>query len=248
MHKMVLPLVISSVVGFSAAAYASVDVVLHRDVALVVENGEKAPLRLVTKSEYQLENGQNQLVVRLEKLIRSSYGEPEKFNSETVVITFDAHDEAFFLKPNFEVKTKQDSEKFKQKPNFSLISQKTEQPYNAKMDFLIDGGGITRDYELEVARYNVKNDIELSLSLQAALKVAKKKSNDIAPNDMIEHWYVKATGKDQKKFTDFAFKSRKNDINLLSSDSSKELEMMVYWYNEASAEQKKNIVNWLFEK
>ena len=255
MHKLITLFLISGTLIFSSVSHAKIEVFLDQNVSPIAINGEKTPIRLTKKSNYEFNNGTNQIVIKMEALVRSSNGDFEKFNSEVVIMTFDAADQNLILKPNFRVKNVSDAKEFNKHAQFTLIDKKTNKNVTVKQEFLPDAGGIMRDYELEVARYNVKNKIALSDASIAVLQIENKDKIKMMENDdgintmkMVEHWYSKASEKERTEFTELAFQSRKNNINLDDGNESKALDMMVHWYNESTDEQKKSVISWLFEK
>ena len=51
------------------AVFAEVNVKLHKDVEAIVVQGEELPLTVMSKREFHLPDGQNQMVVRISKLV-----------------------------------------------------------------------------------------------------------------------------------------------------------------------------------
>ena len=252
MKKKLQLLAIASLFGCSAAM-AEVNVELDRDIHVIAINGESLGFTLMTNGNLELKNGMNQLVVRIEKLIISDYGEKEKYNSVPVIMTFDASDLSVQLSASKNIKSVKESVLFDKNPLFILKEPQAKVELLVKQNILPSAGGFTRDYELEIARYNAKNGIKLSDISIAVLETenkAKEKLNAESVNTvkMVEHWYSKASAKDKKTFTELAFDARKNDINLVENLNHKELDMMVHWYNESTDEQKKKVISWLFEK
>lgn len=254
MKKRIKILAMAYLFGCSAAI-AEVNVELDRDIHVIAINGESLGFTLMKKGNLDLKNGTNQLVVRIEKLIISEYGEKEKYNSVPVIMTFDASDLNVQLSASKDVKSVKESVLFDRNPLFILKEPQAKTELLVKQNILPSAGGFTRDYELEVARYNVKNKIALSDVSVAVLQIENKEKIKIIENDdgintvkMVEHWYSKASEKERTVFTELAFQSRKNNINLDDGNESKALDMMVHWYNESTDEQKKSVISWLFEK
>ncbi|MDD9177787.1 MULTISPECIES: YccT family protein [Aliivibrio] len=254
MKKIAQILAITSLFSCSAAM-AEVNVELDNDIHIVAINGESLGFTLLKDSDLELQNGVNQLVVRIEKLITSEYGEKEKYNSVPVVMTFDASDLNLQLSASKNIKNVKESIVFNKNPIFILKEPQAKTGLLVEQSILPSAGGFTRDYELEIARYNVKNNIALSDISAAVLEVENKDKIQTVENEnsintiaMVEHWYSKASGKEKEEFTELAFQSRKNNINLDEENNSKALDMMVHWYNESTTEQKKNVISWLFEQ
>ncbi|MCP3700010.1 MAG: DUF2057 domain-containing protein [Aliivibrio sp.] len=242
---------------FSSSILAQVNVEVDRDINVLAINGESVGFSLLKKENLEFKNGVNQLVVRIEKLVTSAYGEKEKFNSAPVIITFDLNDKNVEVLPSQKIKFAKDAEVFDKNPTFILKNIQGGSDLAMKQDILPSAGGFTRDYELEIARYNVKNHIALSDVSAAVLQVENKDKNKIEMVEnqdgintlaMVKHWYSKASEKEKAEFTELAFQSRKNNINLDEKNESKALDMMVHWYNESTTEQKKKVISWLFEQ
>lgn len=142
-----------------STAHAATNVNLGKDIQLIATNGEAVGIRLFSKRQLELDNGLNQVVVRVAKLVRQSNGEFEKFNSEPVVITFEAIDQSLSLDVNTTINTTADANEFNKAPKFLLTSQ--NQPIAFEQDILPRGAGITRDYEKEIVSYNSQRNIPI---------------------------------------------------------------------------------------
>ncbi len=248
-----LSLLIMAVLFNCNSALAKVNVTLDTYVSVIAVNGEELGFTLFSNKGIKLPNGSNQLVVRVEKLVNSQSSQLEKFNSVPVIINFDAKDTDLELFAATNVQTVEQAKAFDKQPKFVLAQQGNKQEIiKTTQNILPSLGGFSRDYELEIARYNAKNNLQLSATSTAVLSVADKRaapeSDAINPVAMVKHWFEQASETEQKTFTELAFQSRKNNIKQLEDNSSKALGMMVHWYNESSAEQKKNVITWLFEK
>ncbi len=106
----------------SFSSLAAVEVDFHRDVSPLVVDGEEIGFNMFSRDPYQLEDGQNQVVVRLSKLV-DKQGEKEKFNSKVVVITFDTQDQSIVIEPATKVTRIDHAEKFNENPKFKLVAK-----------------------------------------------------------------------------------------------------------------------------
>ena len=241
----------------SLPAMSAVDVTIEREIAPLVINGESLGFTLQKRSALDLDDGLNQIVVRIEQLVQNSLGEREKFNSTPVVITFDESDAELQLTLPKRFTTIVHAEQFNENPQFLLKNRKTGQVVDARQSILPNGGGITRDYEKEVARYNSKNDILLN-GVQPVVAVATTtavvQNTSVAPSapsldsksaEMVKYWFEKASSQDKEKFAELAFTHRNSEIMLSDNENSQSLEMMTYWFNEAERKDKKNIIAWI---
>lgn len=254
---MMLKVLVSASLLMPLYSQANVNIQLHRDIAPVAVNGESLGFTLLKENDLELNNGINQLVVRVEKLVVSEYGEREKYNSVPIIITFDSQDSDLELLTTQEITRTKQSTAFDKNPNLILKNTKTNIEIEIiQQNVLPSAGGITRDYEKEIARFNKKNNIELNTASEVAIasvgqqkkieSVKTSKSNS-KNTEMLEYWYDKASDTERSVFIDLAFKNRKSNINTVKTGSSQNLQMMAYWFNESNHSDRKEIINWLFE-
>lgn len=161
-------LVVGALMPF--VANAEVNVTLHKDVEAVVVNGEEIPMSIMGKSQFSMENGTNQLVIRLSKLIATG-SEFEKFKSDPLVVTFSSENTDIFIESTRDITREAQVKGFKQSPSFTL----TDQSGNAvasQQDVLPQGPGFLRNYEKELVKFNEKHGIALGVSTLAVSTVA----------------------------------------------------------------------------
>ncbi|MBE1274682.1 DUF2057 family protein [Enterovibrio baiacu] len=168
--KYVFALVALSV---SSGAVADVTVKLHRDLEFMVINGEELGFNFGTQKEQVLPNGQNQLVIRMSKLLPNGSSH-DKFNSRPIVVTFDASDTKFELAPTRRIESERDINGFDQKPSVKIEGAN-------QVDFhqgiLLRGPGILPDLARDLALYNKKNGMQGSVqTVVEATEVAAKTS------------------------------------------------------------------------
>lgn len=160
---------------------AAVDVALGDNVDLVAFNGEAVGIRVTPLKSLELENGINQIAVKVSKLVTDPQGQYEKFNSEISIITFEAQDQTVDVKILADIKTRNDAETFNSKPVYDIKSNKNMQ---SQQDILAKGPGFTRDYEKEIIRYNQKRNIELKsivIDTPFSAPVVNSKQNETSP-------------------------------------------------------------------
>ncbi|EMQ2875933.1 YccT family protein [Vibrio navarrensis] len=195
----------------SGEALAAVQVNLSKDVELLAVNGEEIGLRLFSKSELQLEDGLNQFVVRASKLVRQANGEFEKFNSDPVIITFDAKDQKIQLSPQGDIATTTDADNFNKQPYFTLSSSSPN--IQVEQELLPRGPGITRDYEKEIARFNAQRNItidkaskESQFSEKQIDSTEKATSVGVKSNSLkvVKDQYLMLTEEERKQFLSWA--------------------------------------------
>ncbi|WP_325891943.1 YccT family protein [Grimontia sp. NTOU-MAR1] len=196
---------------------ASVNVELDRNVAQLVVNGEQTGIFLNKQSKLELENGVNQLVIRVEKLVQSSNGEREKFNSKPVVLTFNAANSSLELTVDEKIDTTNQAREFDRAPKFIVREKNTGRVISNEQALLPSGGGITRDYEREVERYNKKNNIILEESAvfldemsEEGMKLNQTKTinSNYSSNDnrmiIMQADFLRMSAEEQKKFLKWA--------------------------------------------
>ncbi len=230
----------------SSQAFADVTVHLHRDLAPVVVDGEELGFSIGSKSPLVLNNGFNQLVVRVSKLVEKQ-GEHEKYNSEPIVVMFDADNAEFTLKPGSLIMRGEHAEAFDSDPKI-IVDPSSGSNILIKQSVLPRGAGFSRDYEKELVRFNAKNNINVE-SVATSINVSKQKEAAVLDNGSIaksKKLFSKATSAEKEQFIDWALKNRKNSVSSLDSDS-RTLEMLEYWFDEANKEEKSAILSWIIE-
>ena len=199
----VLVLLIGTLLS-SSTVFAAIDIKLSKDIELIATNGQEVGMRLFKKRQLELDNGLNQLVVRVAKLVRQSNGEFEKFNSDPVIITFEADDQRLSLDVDTVVNTVVEANKFNQMPSFVLTSQNGLVRF--EQELLPRGPGITRDYDKEIFRYNSQRNIpikkaNIDSSFSQATSIIHTSSTSIESADSLKAIQLKyqALSDEQKK-------------------------------------------------
>ncbi|WP_028024739.1 YccT family protein [Enterovibrio calviensis] len=168
-------LVLGALVPFFASA--AVNVKLHKDVEAIIVNGEELPMLVMGQSQFSMENGTNQLVIRLSKLIATG-SEFEKFKSDPLVVTFTSENTDILIESSRQIDREAQVKDFKQSPAFTLTDQ-SGNSVSSQQDVLPQTPGFLRDYEKELAKFNAKQGITLGVTSQTASVVAQ------APNEKV---------------------------------------------------------------
>lgn len=245
-------LVVGAVIT-SFAPMAAVNLTIDRNISALVAHGEEVGFSITKKDSFEFENGQNQIVLRVEQLV-TNLGEKEKFNSQPIVLTFEAEDVSLNVATQSPITRLEHAEAFKKNPNF-LITDASGKEVSVKQDVLPASTGISRDYLKELARYNSKNSINLATATATtAAAVTVKEDSEVKPSSdgsqstqMVEYWYDKASTSEKSEFTDWAFDNR-NNSNLEAIEGSKALEMASYWFTQGSTKERKKTLAWLLEQ
>ena len=248
--KFIASVLAGSVLLVSSAVFAGVTVELHRDLAPVVIDGEEVGFRIGTQSLIELENGKNQLVVRVSKLIPKQ-NEFEKYYSYPVVLTFEARDTALYVTPAEIVRSKEQAKRFRKNPVMD-VTDSSGKPFAVHQGVLMPGTGLVRDYEDELADYNQEHGFMVAAGgepeqILKAAPVTTEKTETSQAMDMVQYWYGKASAKEKQQFAEWAFQNRKTISTELTS-GNKPLEMLGYWYKEASDKERAAILGWLIKQ
>ena len=145
-------LLLVSAIFSSCHVYANVDIKLHNDLEYLIVNGERVGLIVSKSGSKELDNGVNQIVVRVSKLIGKN-AEFEKFNSEPIVLTFNASDVKLSVNPDRIIKRVDTVGDFDKKPSVTVINSKGEK-VDVHQGLLKYQGGFSRDFVKELAVYN----------------------------------------------------------------------------------------------
>lgn len=223
----------------SFAPQADVGLRFHNEVSPIIVDGEEVGFRVFGTPEYQLEDGTNQIVFRVSKLVEGTTGEREKYNSKPYVMTFNAKDLNLYLAPSGKITRKSHAKAFDEKPTFSLTDESGKQ-LDYSVEVLPASQGITRDYTKELAKFNKDNGIEVKNFVDS--DAANINSTNSAK--MIQYWLDKATAEESETFVNWAFANR-TVANPQSLEGSKALSMLSHWYSEAGVDQRKQILAWL---
>ncbi len=236
-------LLLAGLVGASFQAAAEVKIRLNQDIKPLVINGEEIGFSLGKKDEFTFDNGQNQVVVQVSKLVESR-GEYEKFNSKPVVITFNAANTELTVSSDGTLKTTEDSKIFDKAPKV-VVKDSTGKSVSTQQSMLEASNGLTRDYEKEVAAYNKKHQIILPGA--AAVSAPKMVETKISkPQEMVQYWYGEASDSQKQAFSTWAFQNRKQVSGELAGND-KSSQMLDYWYKKATSEQRSEILTWLLK-
>ncbi|MBD1571881.1 DUF2057 domain-containing protein [Vibrio sp. S17_S38] len=237
-------LLLAGLIGASFQAAAEVKIHLNQDIKPLVINGEEIGFSLGKKDEFTFDNGQNQIVVQVSKLVESR-GEYEKFNSKPIVITFNATNTELTVSPDGTLKTTEDSKIFDKAPKV-VVKDTTGKPVSTQQGMLEASNGLTRDYEKEVIAYNKKNQIVLAGEIVTTAPKVAGGATVSKPQEMVEYWYDEASEPQKQAFSAWAFQNRKQVSGELKG-SDKPSEMLDYWYKKATPEQRSEILTWLLK-
>lgn len=174
-------LLLASAMVMTHNANASVEVSFAPDVETVIVNGNKTLNLLEKTDDLTLNNGLNQIVVRVSKLIQGQ-GEIEKYRSEPVVITFTADNQTFHIKPDGRILNSVDASNFDENPSMKIVTA-SGTIFEAKVDVLPKNKNgdssviFGRDYLKDLAYYN--HDQGYAYTGQAPIVEPKKEPKQL---------------------------------------------------------------------
>ncbi|PWI34416.1 hypothetical protein DI392_04710 [Vibrio albus] len=230
----------------SPLAFSAVMVELDRELEPVMIDGKEVGIRISTQRVIELENGQNQLVVRVSKLIPKQ-SQFEKYYSNPVVLTFEAHDTTLYVSAAEEVKTQEQAKRFKDSPVMNVVDN-AGKPLVVQQGVLMPGSGLVRNYRNELEEFNQTHGLMGAGAERKAqaLKVTKQQNSSQAL-EMIQYWYAKASDKDRETFINWAFQNRKTISEPLMWENQP-AKMLGYWYTEAAEKERSGILGWLLQQ
>ncbi|PMH41837.1 hypothetical protein BCU68_15280 [Vibrio sp. 10N.286.49.B3] len=139
---------------FSSLASAETTLALQAELVPQVLNGDKIHNRHFTaRHTIQLQAGQNQLAVTIGQIVFED-GKRRKFDSQPLLLTFNAPDQQALTMSYDTFRTIDDANQFERSPEFTLVTESGE-PIRYELVQMNKGGlqGF-RDYQREVADYN----------------------------------------------------------------------------------------------
>ncbi|WP_047045035.1 DUF2057 domain-containing protein [Vibrio mexicanus] len=192
-------------------SFASVEIDIPRGVQLLTVNGEDAgysSLGFDYKDNLTLDNGLNQIVFRVAKIVRESGQDKTKFKSTPLVATFNESDLSLRLTlPNIE--TLDQGMAFDTNPTFTLASDNGE-PKSLVKDNLVIGFKLMPDMVHEVNKYNQSTEIASLRNFQSSPSPASTTTptasidNDSDTYQVLKNAYNNATSEEKKKFLTWA--------------------------------------------
>ncbi|PKF63079.1 hypothetical protein CW745_06575 [Psychromonas sp. psych-6C06] len=236
-------LLVSILTVCTFSVQASVKVSLHQDLEALVINNKNVGFTIFGDNEFTLENGQQQIVVRVSKLIIKQ-GEKEKFKSEPVIVTFNANDADLVLSPTRTFIRREEIKGFDKNP--VLVATKDGEQFQIEQSILERGVGITRDYAAELKAQNeLSNGAEIAVAAVATTTTKQDVAKvAVSPVKMSQDLFAKASVAEKEQFTNWAFKNRKMITSELNGEG-KILPMLEYWYEKASTDQKAELLTWI---
>lgn len=191
-------------VSFNSVAQVTLSV--DRDIEVLVTNGSEFEKPMIGHADkVVLPDGENQLLVRVAKIIRRD-GKKEKFNSHPQVVRFNAENQELDLKLPKPVGTGIEADEYNKKPQLSLTLN-DGLPYDFKSDVIQTSGlSLFRDYEDLVYKYNRRGDGEavLTKSSNNSFKIDSFPENTLSSDEQIKKLFNEMPADKQKDFISWA--------------------------------------------
>ncbi len=253
----------------SMSLSAKVQFEASKGIDLVVVNGAEPEYQDASWLDFNspkvvtMEDGANQLVFRISRIVWSGSEEKRKYYSSAQIIKFDAKDAKLTIKV----------------PNFTTWDQALEYDKTTKFELVDDNGKAVRyvgdvleksgfqsmrDFPAEVAIYNSK-DRKAAMAVAGGLTVAEAVSQQqaqiaaqastIAPQpvttsslskemEMFRYWFDKASPEEQETFLSWGIKNLKSAEKPEVKSGSRSSDMLAYWFKEGNTEQQEDALGW----
>ncbi len=136
----------------SASAFAKVTIQTDNRVEILAVNQVINNVPNVGRGDLQIENGENQLLIRVTAMIDTNGGK-EKFNSLPMVVKFNASDETLKFETPYAIRDNRGVNRFNRSPEVKVNSNKgtvklvTDNITNQTFDLI-------KDYDAMLANYN----------------------------------------------------------------------------------------------
>lgn len=196
---------LASLILAPTLAYSSVTIDVPSGIQLLTINGKDAGYSnfgFDSKDNIVLDNGVNQLVFRISKIVMETGSDKTKFKSQPLVATFNAKDQDVSISvPN--IKTLQQGMEFNSNPTFELMSDSGTLS-DVKKDQLGLTFSLTADMAQEVKDYNQTNAVaSLSRYSQSNPEATKVQLDGNAYQDL-KRSFKSASYEERKKFLTWA--------------------------------------------
>lgn len=186
-----------------------------------------------------VDEGQHQIVVRFNKLMRSG-GDTQAYQSEPIVLDLQFEKNDYFMVKAPYISTQKQAEAYVKAPKFTLFDERSGKDVDYQHQILPVKSGFqnTRDYVTEIERLTAKSQPILG---EAPVSAPVILTQNVAL-EMMQFWYNRSDDVTRKEMriwiADDLYKSKVSNI---------QLEMSQFWFNKADREAKKAFQTWLVE-
>lgn len=190
---------------------------LSPEIKILVVDGKKVSNNLLKGSTgLELAGNEHQILLRVEKVIKSGSRDEELYTSPPLIITFNAPHTKTVSFNIPKLSNEQESLKFNREPTVNLYDEHGN-PISSTIDILkIEGLAILANLEKEMARYNRENNVASlpTLTLQNELPALSQnnsieqttvvvKGENVA-EQMLQYWYQQADKQTKQRFMKWA--------------------------------------------
>lgn len=190
---------------------------LAPEIKILVVDGKKVSNNLLKGSNgLELAGSEHQILLRVEKVIKSGSRDEELYTSPPLVLTFNAPHTKTVSFNIPKLSTEQESLRFNREPIVNLFDEHGN-PISSTIDILkIEGLIVLADLEKEMARYNRENNVASlpTLALQNELPTLSQnnsieqttvvvKGENVA-EQMLQYWYQQADKQTKQRFMKWA--------------------------------------------
>ncbi|WGV99632.1 DUF2057 domain-containing protein [Vibrio sp. YMD68] len=213
-------LAILSLALCSAFSYAKTTIQTDSRVEILAVNQEINQIANSGKGDLQIENGQNQLLVRVTAMIDTNGGK-EKFNSSPMVVTFDVSDETLLLETPFVIRDQRAVNKYNRDPRVKVTS--SGEAVSITTDVISNETfALIKDYEAMLSSYNQAGGQAaiVSSSVAAAsiakpvtlpeIESSKKQTKPASKPSSLQADFLEMTPEQRQEFVSWAVKNLNN--------------------------------------
>lgn len=189
-----------------------------------------------------LDEGQHQIVVRFNKLLRSG-GDTHEYQSEPVVLDLQFEKNSYLTLKAPYISNQKQAEANAKDPQFTIYDDVNGQDVDYKQQSLKTKSGLqnTRDYVAEVEKLIAKNSSDSAYAASGPVPAPVLMTEDVAL-EMMQFWYNQsdeATRKDIRIWiADDMYKPTVANI---------QHQMFQFWFKKADKEAKKDFQAWIVE-
>lgn len=184
----------------------------------------------------EVNEGQHQIVVRFNKLIRRG-GDAQAYQSQPIVLDLMLEREAYLRLKAPYISTQKKAEKFIEEPTFTIVDDISGKEVKYRQTILPVKSGLqnTRDYIDEIERLNID---KLSVANGPVPAPILMKENIAL--DRLQYWYNQSDDVTRKEIriwvSDDLYRPRVSNV---------QLEMTQFWFHKTNSEEKKVFRIWL---
>ncbi|MFM2590657.1 DUF2057 family protein [Vibrio sp. TBV020] len=158
----------------STLANAQVTIQTDNRVDILAVNQEINAIPKKAKGDLKIENGVNQLLIRVTAMVDGNGGK-SKFNSFPMVVKFEANDQTLKFETPFAIRDERGVRKFEKQPTVKVTSNGKDVP--AETDLIYDQTfALIKDYDEMLEQYNLAGGVAAIVMTESTVQVTPKKT------------------------------------------------------------------------